>query len=151
MSNVLAGIVRGQLEVLATRVEQRRAIAFRYREALESVGLTLMPQASFGLHTNWLSCFVIDEEKFGLTQFQLIKYLDSLNIESRPVWRPMHLQKLYESYECIGGAVAEELNRRGLCLPSSSSLALEDQQFVIDSILEAHRSAGTIARQIVNQ
>ena len=149
MSNVLAGIIRGQLEVLATRVEQRRAIAFRYRDALESVGFTLMPQAPFGLHTNWLSCFLMDEEKFGLTQFQLIKYLDSLNIESRPVWRPMHLQKLYASYECIGGAVAEELNRRGLCLPSSSSLSLEDQQFVIDSILAAHRDAATIARQIV--
>jgi pyridoxal phosphate-dependent aminotransferase EpsN len=138
MSNVLAGIVRGQLEVLATRVEQRRAIAFRYRDALESVGLKLMPQAPFGLHTNWLSCFLLDEKKFGLTQLQLIKYLDSLNIESRPVWRPMHLQKLYEGYECIGGAVAEELNRRGICLPSSSSLSLEDQQFVIDSIFAAH-------------
>jgi pyridoxal phosphate-dependent aminotransferase EpsN len=148
MSNVLAGIVRGQLEVLATRVEQRRAIAFRYREALESVGLTLMPQAPFGLHTNWLSCFLLDAEKFGLTQFQLIKYLDALNIESRPVWRPMHRQKLYESYECIGGSVAEELNRCGLCLPSSSSLSIEDQQFVIDRILVAHRDARTLRGQI---
>ena len=151
MSNVLAGIVRGQLEVLSTRVEQRRAIAFRYRDALESVGLTLMPQAAFGLHTNWLSCFLLDEERLGLTQYQLIKYLDSLNIESRPVWRPMHLQKLYESYECIGGGVAEELNRRGVCLPSSSSLSIEDQQFVIDSIRTAHRDAPTIRAQILDE
>src|SRR5690606_13690334 len=93
MSNVIAGIVRGQLEVLAERVEQRRAIAFRYRDAFAGVGLSLMPQAPYGLHTNWLSCFLIDEEKFGLTQHQLISHLEELNIESRPVWRPMHLQK----------------------------------------------------------
>ena len=141
MSNVIAGIVRGQLEILLTRVEQRRAIAMRYRDALEPVGLSLMPQASYGLHTNWLSCFLIDEDKFGLNQLQLIEHLERLNIESRPVWRPMHLQKLYAGYECIGGSVAEDLNRRGICLPSSSFLSLEDQQFVIDSILAAHRNS----------
>jgi pyridoxal phosphate-dependent aminotransferase EpsN len=147
MSNVLAGIVRGQLEILTTRLEQRRAVAFRYRDALAPIGLSLMPQAPYGLHTNWLSCFVIDEAKFGLTQFQLIKHLESLNIESRPVWRPMHLQKLYQSYECVGGAVAEDLNRRGICLPSSSSLLIEDQQFVIDSIVQAHKNAEVLRTQ----
>ena len=140
MSNVIAGIVRGQLEFLSTRVQQRRAIAFRYRDALEPIGLSLMPQAKYGLHTNWLSCFLIDEQKFGLNQLQLIQHLEGLNIESRPVWRPMHLQKLYAGYECIGGSVAEDLNRRGICLPSSSSLSLEDQQFVINSILAAPRT-----------
>lgn len=144
MSNVIAGIVRGQLEILPKRVEQRRAIAFRYREPLAEAGLSLMPQAAFGLHTNWLSCFLIDQERFGLTQFQLIQHLETLNIETRPVWRPMHLQKLYQSYECIGGTVAEELNRGGICLPSSSSLSIEDQRFVIDSILTAHRDAATL-------
>ena len=103
-------------------------------------------QAQFGLHTNWLSCFTIDEQKLGLTQMQLIKYLESLNVESRPVWRPMHLQKLYQSFECIGGAVAEDLNAHGICLPSSSSLSIEDQQFVIESILHAHRSAPAISQ-----
>lgn len=141
MSNVIAGIVRGQLEILSQRVAQRRAIAFRYRAALEGVGLSLMPQAEYGVHSNWLSCFLVDDTEFGLTPFQLIKHLETLNIESRPVWRPMHLQKLYQGCECIGGAVAEDLNRRGICLPSSSSLSNEDQQFVIDSILDAHRNA----------
>lgn len=139
MSNVLAGIIRGQLQVLETRVEQRRAIAFRYRDALAEAGLTLMPQAPYGRHTNWLSCFLIDEQKFGLNQLQLIQYLDTLNIETRPVWRPMHLQKLYRDSECIGGSVAEDLNHRGICLPSSSSLSPEDQTFVINAILSARR------------
>jgi pyridoxal phosphate-dependent aminotransferase EpsN len=147
MSNVIAGIVRGQLEVLGERVEQRRAIAFRYREGLAEAGLSLMPQAPHGLHTNWLSCFLIDEDRLGLTQYQLISHLEELNIESRPVWRPMHLQKLYAGYECIGGTVAEDLNRRGICLPSSSSLSLEDQQVVIESILTAQREAAALRRK----
>jgi pyridoxal phosphate-dependent aminotransferase EpsN len=147
MSNVIAGIVRGQLEVLGERVEQRRAIAFRYREGLAEAGLSLMPQAPHGLHTNWLSCFLIDEDRLGLTQYQLISHLEELNIESRPVWRPMHLQKLYAGYECIGGTVAEDLNRRGICLPSSSSLSLEDQQVVIEAILTAQREAAALRRK----
>ena len=76
-----------------------------------------------------------------MSQAELIKYLDATNIESRPVWKPMHTQKLYENYECIGGAVAEDLNDRGICLPSSSSLTVEDQQFVIDRIRDAHRTS----------
>ncbi len=74
MSNVLAGIGRGQLEVLGLRVLQRRAIAFRYREAFADLpGISLMPQASYGLHTNWLSCFLIDEERFGCSRDELIR------------------------------------------------------------------------------
>jgi pyridoxal phosphate-dependent aminotransferase EpsN len=139
LSNVLAAIIRGQLEVLPERIEQRRAIAFRYRDALGDIGFSLMPQAAWGLHTNWLSCFLIDEEKFGMTQSELIRHLEGFNIESRRVWKPMHTQKLFENFECAGGAVAEDLNRRGICLPSSSSLDPEDQQFVIDCIRSAHR------------
>jgi len=137
LSNLLAGVVRGQLEVLAERVARRRAIAFRYRDALQDTGLSLMPQASYGLHTNWLSCFLIDEPRFGAGQNELIEALRASNIESRPVWKPMHTQKLYEKHECIGGAVAEDLNRRGICLPSSSSLTGEEQDFVIGRILAA--------------
>ena len=105
-----------------------------------------MPQASFGLHTNWLSCFLIDEAEFGLDQTQLIRVLASLNIESRPVWKPMHTQKLYARYECIGGAVAEDLNRRGICLPSSSSMTEDDQQLIIQGIREAHFEASAQKR-----
>jgi pyridoxal phosphate-dependent aminotransferase EpsN len=139
MSNVLAGIARGQLQVLADRVRQRRAVAFRYRDAFMDVpGIELMPQAPYGVHTNWLSCFLIDDRKFGLPARELVRILAEAHIESRPVWKPMHTQRLYQRYECVGGEVAEDLNRRGICLPSSSSLSLADQQFVIDRIRETH-------------
>jgi pyridoxal phosphate-dependent aminotransferase EpsN len=138
LSNVLAGIGRGQLEVLDLRVRQRRAIAFRYRDAFADLpGISLMPQAPYGLHTNWLSCFLIDEEEFGCSRDQLIAHLGAANIESRPVWKPMHLQPLYARSKCYGGEVAEDLFRRGICLPSSSSLSLEDQLYVIDQVRAA--------------
>ncbi len=138
MSNVLAGIGRGQLEVLDLRVQQRRAIAFRYRDAFADLpGITLMPQAPYGLSTNWLSCFLIDEEKFGCSRDQLIRALDEANVETRPVWKPMHLQPLYAGCECYGGEVAEDLFRRGICMPSSSSLSDEDQLYVVNAVRRA--------------
>lgn len=138
MSNVVAAIARGQFRVLEERVRQRRAVAFRYRDAFSDLpGIELMPQAEFGRHTNWLSCFLIDEARFGISRNRLIEILDAANVEARPVWKPMHAQKLYEGAEVIGGAVAEDLNLRGICLPSSSSLSGEEQSFVIDRVREA--------------
>jgi pyridoxal phosphate-dependent aminotransferase EpsN len=138
MSNVLAGIGRGQLEVLSLRVQQRRAIAFQYRDAFADLpGISLMPQADHRLHTNWLSCFLIDEEQFGCSRDKLIDRLSEANIEARPVWKPMHLQPLYSSCACFGGAVAEDLFRRGICLPSSSSLSNEEQRLVVNRIRAA--------------
>ena len=149
MSNVLAGIGRGQLKVLDLRVEQRRAIAFRYRDAFADLcGINLMPQAPDGLHTNWLSCFLMDEREFGCSRDELIHSLDLANIESRPVWKPMHLQPLYAGRSCYGGAVAEDLSNRGICLPSSSSLTEEDQLHVINCVRKA-AGAGPLA-QIVD-
>jgi pyridoxal phosphate-dependent aminotransferase EpsN len=140
MSNVLAGIGRGQLEVLDLRVQQRRAIAFRYRDAFADLpGMSLMPQAPYGVHTNWLSCFLIEEQKFGCSRDELIGVLDAANIESRPVWKPMHLQPLYAHCERYRGEVAEDLFRRGICLPSSSSLTEEDQLHVVNAV---RRTAG---------
>jgi pyridoxal phosphate-dependent aminotransferase EpsN len=138
MSNLLAGVGRGQLEVLPLRVEQRRAVAFRYREAFRNVkGITFMPQAGYGLHTNWLSCLLIDEETFGHSRDELIKILDAAGVESRPVWKPMHLQELYEGCSRYGGTVAESLFAEGICLPSSSSLTSEEQQYVVNVVREA--------------
>lgn len=166
LSNVLAGIVRGQLEVLELRVQQRRAVFERYRQAFADLpGIEPQPEASFGAcsgeasawksevrspksvirpsrHTRWLSCFLVDEDEFGMSAGDLIRHLEAANVESRPVWKPMHTQPLYRGYECIGGKVAEDLNRRGICLPSSSSLTEEEQTFVIEQVREAHvRSA----------
>jgi pyridoxal phosphate-dependent aminotransferase EpsN len=125
---------------LDLRVAQRRAVAFRYRKAFEDVhGISLMPQAPYGLHTNWLSCFLIDEREFGCPRDALIRALDEAGVESRPVWKPMHLQPLYCSVERFGGRVAEDLFRRGICLPSSSSLSPEDQLSVINGVRRAAR------------
>lgn len=139
MSNVLAGVGRGQLRVLEERVRLRRRVAFRYREAFSDLsGIALMPQAAYGLHTNWLSCFLVDGESFGCSRDELIEKLDAEGIESRPVWKPMHLQPLYRDAETFGGAVSEDLFNRGICLPSSSSLSAEEQ----DRVIECVRSAG---------
>jgi pyridoxal phosphate-dependent aminotransferase EpsN len=148
MSNVLAGIGRGQLEVLELRIRQRRAVALRYRDALADLpGISLMPQAPYGLHTNWLSCFLVDEERFGCSRDQLIHALNAANIESRPVWKPMHLQPLYSAAERHGGEVAEELFRRGICLPSSSSLSDAEQLYVITEIRRAARPPEHLLRR----
>ena len=138
MSNVLAGIGRGQMEVLDLRVQQRRAIAFRYRDGFADLpGISLMPQATYGLHTNWLSCFQVDASKFGCTRDALLRHLDSRDIEARPVWKPMHLQALFADCEVYGGEVASDLFRNGICLPSSSNLKPVDQARVIDAVREA--------------
>ena len=140
MSNVLAGIGCGQLKTLAVRVKQRREIAFRYQRAFEDVpGISFMPQARYGVHTNWLSCFVIDERRFGRSRDELIAILENAGIETRPVWKPMHLQPLYASCRRFGGAVAEDLSRRGICLPSSSSLTEAEQSYVIGRVKGAAR------------
>lgn len=142
MSNVLAGIARGQLKVLDERVNQRRAVFSWYQEAFSALdGIDPQPEAPWGNHTRWLSCFLIDEKVFGTSQIDIIRYLQSQNIESRPVWKPLHTQPLFKGYECIGGEVAEDLNKRGICLPSSSSLSEEDQQRVIDCVKSLHRSS----------
>lgn len=138
MSNVLAGIARGQLEVLDDRVRRRREIALAYANAFADLdGIEPMPQCDHGLHTNWLSVFLLDERAFGATRDGLISALDAAGIEARPVWRPLHLQPLFEGCERIGGAVAEDLGRRGICLPSSSSLTEAEQARVIDAVRAA--------------
>lgn len=134
MSNVLAGIGRGQLRVLDQRVAQRRAVAERYREGLSDVpGIELQSEAPWGTHTRWLSVMYLDPaEHSRVTPIDLVRALERENIEARPVWRPMHTQPLFEGAESVGGAVSEELFARGICLPSSSSLAPSDQERVIE-------------------
>ncbi|MCP5523502.1 MAG: DegT/DnrJ/EryC1/StrS family aminotransferase [Verrucomicrobiales bacterium] len=157
LSNVLAGIVRGQLEVLEERVRQRRAVFDRYCCGFAGLpGIEPQPEADFGCpedlatgrtrHTRWLSCFLIEKQRFGLSSAELIRALAAANIEARPVWKPMHTQPLYRGFECIGGEVAEDLNRRGICLPSSSSLSEEDQHRVIETVRAAHERVVTSCR-----
>lgn len=138
LSNVLAGIGRGQLEVLADRVRRRRAVAYAYREAFAALdGLDPMPEADWGLHTHWLSVFTVDEARLGIGRDALIAALAERNIEARPAWKPMHLQPLFEGAPCLGGAVAEQAFERGICLPSSSFLGEDDLARVTDTIVAA--------------
>ncbi|MBO6937188.1 MAG: aminotransferase class I/II-fold pyridoxal phosphate-dependent enzyme [Deltaproteobacteria bacterium] len=143
MSNVLAGMGRGQLTVLDARVERRRAIFERYVSGLEALdGLIPMPEAPWGRHTRWLSTFTVDEECLGVSRDDLIQGLAEANIESRPVWKPMHLQPLYADAPVFGGDVASDLFRRGICLPSGSSLSESD----LDRILAVlHETVGAAA------
>jgi pyridoxal phosphate-dependent aminotransferase EpsN len=90
-----------------------------------------MPQAPYGLRTNWLSCFLIDERRFGRSRDELIGALDAANVESRPVWKPMHAQPLYAGCARYGGEVAKDLFHCGICLPSSSRVSAEDQLYVM--------------------
>jgi len=136
MSNVLAGIGRGQLEVLDARVAQRRANAYAYRDAFADLdGLSLMPECDYGLHTHWLSTFLVDAKRLGCDRDALLAALDAEHIEARPVWKPMHLQPLFAGIACAGGGdVAADLFRRGICLPSSSSITDAEQGRVVEVV-----------------
>ena len=137
MSNVIAGIGRGQLKVLDTRVKQRQAVFARYVEALSGIpGLGFQPQGPWGTHTRWLSVIELAPDA-QRTPFELIAILERDNIEARPVWRPMHTQPMLEHFPRVGGEVSERIFARGLCLPSSSRLPVEDQEFVIERIRAA--------------
>lgn len=138
MSNVVAGIGRGQLRVLDDRVARRRAIFDRYRDALADVpGIIPQPEAPWGLHTRWLSVFSIDPNEVPVTPQEIVRELDRENIECRPVWRPMHMQPVFNGAETVRGDVAQRLYETGLCLPSSSSLSEEDQRRVVEALRSA--------------
>lgn len=123
LSNLLAALGRGQLRVLGDRVEARRRNFARYRAALGDLpGVAFMPEASWGRHTRWLTTLTVDREVLGVSPEQLRLALEAENIEARPVWKPMHRQPVFASCEHVGGAVADALFARGLCLPSGSSL-----------------------------
>ena len=135
LSNVLAGIGRGQLRVLKDRVAARRHNFEVYQQELGKLpGLEFMPEAAFGRATRWLTCLTIDPTRFGSDREEIRLTLAQQQIEARPVWKPLHLQPVFSGCECIGGAVAENLFNRGLCLPSGSNLISEDLERVINGI-----------------
>jgi dTDP-4-amino-4,6-dideoxygalactose transaminase len=132
MSNVLAGIGRGQLRVLRDRVEARRAHAVAYQQAFADLpGITFMPEAPWGRCTRWLTCVLVEPGIFGVDREAIRLALEDENIEARPVWKPMHLQPVFAHCDRFGGEVAEDLFSRGLCLPSGSNLAPGDRDRVV--------------------
>jgi dTDP-4-amino-4,6-dideoxygalactose transaminase len=136
LSNICAGIGRGQLQVLDTRVTQRRAIFERYVDNLKSFnGVTFQPEMKDSFSNRWLTCIVLPDE-YGITPEEIRLALEEHNIESRPLWKPMHLQPVFEDAPSYGGAVSEELFAKGLCLPSGSNMAADDQMKVIEILSE---------------
>ncbi len=153
MSNILAAIGRGQLRVLDERVKKKREIFSYYKNALKDVeGIEFMPEAGYGRCNRWLTVILITPEKFGVDREAVRLALEAENIESRPVWKPMHLQPVFnpqitqidadykkkeKSYKSrvVGGKVAEDLFERGLCLPSGTPMKTGDMDRVIETIL----------------
>jgi dTDP-4-amino-4,6-dideoxygalactose transaminase len=135
LSNVLAGIGRGQLQVLNQRVAARRRNFEIYQSALRDLpGIEFMPEAHFGYSTRWLTALTVATEAFGADREYIRLQLAKEQIEARPVWKPLHLQPVFSECECIGGEVGEDLFMRGLCLPSGSNLTEEDLERVISVI-----------------
>ena len=137
LSNVLAGIGRGQMEVLEERIAQRRAVFAYYREAfadMQSISFSPEPEHAFG--NRWLSCILIDPcFTSGKTRETLRLALKAENIEARPLWKPMHQQPVFRSYPYYGSHhVADDLFGKGLCLPSGSSLSEEDLERIVSVV-----------------
>ena len=85
-----------------------------------------MPEAEYGVGNRWLTAMLVDEKEFGVEPMAVIEALEAENIESRPVWRPLHVQKVFEKCRLAGGQVSEDLNRRGICLPSGTQMTNKD-------------------------
>jgi dTDP-4-amino-4,6-dideoxygalactose transaminase len=123
MSNILAAIGRGQLRVLDERVAAKRHIFEQYRQLLADLpGITFMPETPYGRCNRWLTVILIDRAEFGSTPEQVRLALEAENIESRPIWKPMHLQPVFRGCRVRGGSVSEGLFRDGLCLPSGTAM-----------------------------
>jgi len=139
LSNLLAAVGRGQLRGLDQKVAARRATNAFYREALGDLpGLSFMPEAPYGQWNGWLTCVLIAPKAFGADREAIRLRLEAENIEARPVWKPMHLQPVFEGYRVRGGATAERLFRDGLCLPSGSSLTSDDRARVAELVRATH-------------
>ena len=142
MSNLLAGVGRAQLRVLEERVNGRRAVYRRYVDALDGVaGIELMPELPATRSNRWLTALTVDEKAAGLSSGQLLAALSEHNIEARPVWKPLHMQPLFHGTAYYahepGCSVSERLFLTGLCLPSGSNMAEEEQARVISCMKES--------------
>lgn len=136
MSNICAGIGRGQMMVLDEHVKRRRAIHALYKKELSQIdGITVFDNPSKEFNSNhWLTCIVVDAKKTGFSREDIRLKMEAENIETRPLWKPMHLQPVFTNTPFYGDGTAESLFNDGLCLPSGSSLTDEDITRVISVI-----------------
>ncbi|NJL93380.1 MAG: aminotransferase class I/II-fold pyridoxal phosphate-dependent enzyme [Anaerolineae bacterium] len=145
LSNILAAIGCAQLQVIEERVQRKRAIHAVYQAQLGALpGLTFQEEAPYGRHTRWLTVLRVDAAQFGMDREQIRLHLEAHNIESRPVWKPMHCQPVFQDYEVVGGQVAESLFRDGLCLPSGTALT-EDQLALVTGLVRRLHSHPAVA------
>lgn len=132
LSNISAGIGRGQLKVLNDRVDRKNEIYNTYKQGLKDLKqISFMPEYEEDTSNRWLSVIVLDD---SISSTDLYYELDKHNIESRPVWKPMHLQPFFEKYDSFINGVSEKLFKNGLCLPSDTKMTSEEQEKVIKVI-----------------
>jgi dTDP-4-amino-4,6-dideoxygalactose transaminase len=132
MSNVVAGIGRGQLKVLDRRVEKKRHIYQYYKAALGDLeGVRFMPSNVWNEPNYWLSCITLEGK---IRPIDVMEALEKENIESRPVWKPMHRQPFFEKYDFVGDEVSEQLFENGVCLPSDTKMTDEDLERIVQII-----------------
>lgn len=137
LSNISAGIGRGQMEVLPLRVEKRREIFKNYEIAFKDIdGITFQPELEGSKSNRWLTALTIEPDKSGFSANEVIELLAENNIEARPVWKPMHMQPLYVQYDYIYDEIdnAKDIYEKGICLPSGTDMTDEQQQRVITAI-----------------
>jgi len=138
MSNICAGIGRGQMEVLDERIIQRRANHEFYLDNLKEMSWIEFLKEPEGFYSNrWLSCILINRDN-GVDRESIRLALEKVNIESRPLWKPMHKQPIFSSYPFYGNGTSENLFKNGLCLPSGSNLKLDDLKRVVNEIKQAY-------------
>jgi dTDP-4-amino-4,6-dideoxygalactose transaminase len=138
MSNILAGIGRGQLEVIEDRIRERRENFLFYRKNLLNIkGISFLEEPDKAYYSNrWLTTILIDPLKTGVTREIIQQELEKDNIETRPLWKPMHLQPVFSSFPSYLNGTSESLFQQGLCLPSGSSLTADDQSKVLEKLLK---------------
>jgi dTDP-4-amino-4,6-dideoxygalactose transaminase len=135
LSNLLAALGRAQLRGLDSRIERRRRINEAYRAALGHLpGIRFMPVAEYGEPNWWLTCILVDPARFGADREQIRLALESVDVESRPTWKPLHLQPVFDGVPTVGGAACAHIFEHGLCLPTGSALSEEDLARVVGTI-----------------
>jgi pyridoxal phosphate-dependent aminotransferase EpsN len=140
LSNVLAGIGRGQLRVLKEHVKLRRSVYERYFTALSKVnGVDFMPEAPYGQSTRWLTALTVNPALCNVNTIDIIDALARENIEARPVWKPLHLQPLFRGCDyyphSIDESISDKLYEKGICLPSGSDIGEEELSRVISCFI----------------
>jgi pyridoxal phosphate-dependent aminotransferase EpsN len=135
MSNILAALGRGQLRILNHHVQSCRDIFSQYVNGLSTISeIQFMPEPDYGISTRWLTTCMISPNHFGVNKDSIIKALENENIECRPLWKPMHLQPLYNKYKMISfkdSSVSSNLFNHGICLPSGVNLSIKDQDRIM--------------------